>query len=337
VSARCELRSWPAQTRPELLALAARARREALRDRSYRTTPLGQEVGRYCRWKRNEWGASERTIDDYELILARLALDHADLGLHDLAPPVGTERLREFIDDRWGDRTPRTRAKVVSVLRDFFAWAVRERGLVGSPAAAIARPRRRDVPRGTFSPSEAAALVSAQPRLRDRVAVLLLLRLGLRNRELASVQFRHYDGRQLTVLGKGGRVRYLPVVDQGLRLALERHILDRGPAPDEFLLYPERYGPEFYCGPVGLIWDDRLKGLSPAAMHRWWRRCVDRAGIPYRSMHTARHTAITEFLRATGDLVLAQKLAGHADVGTTANVYAHLDTTDLEAALRRLA
>jgi hypothetical protein len=27
-------------------------------------------------------------------------------------------------------------------------------------------------------------------------------------------------------------------------------------------------------------------------------------------------------------------LAGHADIGTTANIYAHLDTTDLEAALK---
>jgi hypothetical protein len=35
---------------------------------------------------------------DYEAILASLALDHADLELSDFAPPVGTERLREFID-----------------------------------------------------------------------------------------------------------------------------------------------------------------------------------------------------------------------------------------------
>jgi hypothetical protein len=33
---------------------------------------------------------------------------------------------------------------------------------------------------------------------------------------------------------------------------------------------------------------------------------------------------------------LAQMLAGHADIGTTANIYAHLDTTDLEAALQEL-
>jgi hypothetical protein len=29
-------------------------------------------------------------------------------------------------------------------------------------------------------------------------------------------------------------------------------------------------------------------------------------------------------------------LAGHADIGTTANIYAHPDTSDLETALRAL-
>ena len=102
------------------LAEAARMMREALRDRSYRSTPLGLEVARYYRWKKNEWGATAGTLRDYEAILAKLALDHADLELADFCPPVGTERLREFIDARWGERTPRTRAKVISVLRDFF-------------------------------------------------------------------------------------------------------------------------------------------------------------------------------------------------------------------------
>jgi integrase len=37
-------------------------------------------------------------------------------------------------------------------------------------------------------------------------------------------------------------------------------------------------------------------------------------------MHEARHTAITEFLRRSGNLKFAQMLAGHADIGTTANV-----------------
>jgi integrase len=188
----------------------------------------------------------------------------------------------------------------------------------------------------TFTPKDAARAIASQPRLRDRVALLLLFRLGLRKSELARVQFKHYDGRHLTVFGKGGKVRYLPVVDDELRTALERHILDWQPAPDEHLLYPEKLGPEFYRGPLGLIWEDRLKQLSPTAMHRWWARCLDRAGIPHRPMHEARHTAITDFLRRTGNLKLAQMLAGHADIGTTANIYAHLNTSDVEAALRTL-
>ena len=71
-------------------------------------------------------------------------------------------------------------------------------------------------------------------------------------------------------------------------------------------------------------------------MHRWWVACLRRAGIAHRPMHEARHTAITSFLRQSGNLKLAQMLAGHADIGTTANIYAHLDTSDLETALRAL-
>jgi hypothetical protein len=63
------------------LAEAARMMREALRDRSYRSTPLGLEVARYYRWKKNEWGATAETLRDYEAILAKLALDHADLDV----------------------------------------------------------------------------------------------------------------------------------------------------------------------------------------------------------------------------------------------------------------
>jgi integrase/recombinase XerD len=320
----------------QTLAFAARVQREAMKDKTYRATPIGLEVGRYYRWKKNEWGATVETMRDYEAILGKLALDHADLEIASFELPVGTELLREFIDNRWGERTARTRAKVISVLRDFFAWAVREGRLHGNPALPIFRPRRREVARGTFTEGDVRKLLTSQARLRDRVALLLLFRLGLRKSELARVQFAHYDGRNLTVFGKGGKVRYLPVVEREMREALESHMLERGATPDEFLLYPEKIGPEFYKGPVGTIWEDRRKQLSSTAMHRWWSRCLERAGLPHRPMHEARHTAITAFLRRSGNLKLAQLLAGHADIGTTANIYAHLDTTDLETALRAL-
>jgi integrase/recombinase XerD len=46
------------------LAAAARMMRNALRDRSCRATPLGLEIARYYRWKKNEWGATAETLRD---------------------------------------------------------------------------------------------------------------------------------------------------------------------------------------------------------------------------------------------------------------------------------
>ena len=60
------------------LGEAARIIREAVKDKSYRSTSLGQLVGRYLRWFRNEYGATPSTLRDYEAVLARMSLTLAD-------------------------------------------------------------------------------------------------------------------------------------------------------------------------------------------------------------------------------------------------------------------
>src|SRR5829696_2730794 len=71
------------------LGEAARIMREAVKDKSYRATPVGLEVAHFIRWFRNEYGATSETLRDYEAILAKLAIDHADLELADFEPPDG--------------------------------------------------------------------------------------------------------------------------------------------------------------------------------------------------------------------------------------------------------
>lgn len=105
----------PAPPPPRLtLGEAARIIREAVKDKSYRSTPLGQLVGRYLRWFRNEYGATESTLRDYEAVLARMSLTLADKEPID----VSIDDLRDVID-LWGERSPRTRQKVTSVVRAF--------------------------------------------------------------------------------------------------------------------------------------------------------------------------------------------------------------------------
>ena len=136
----------------------------------------------------------------------------------------------------------------------------------------------------------------------------------------------------------------IPIPSEEFRLDLETLMLERSPEPTEYLLYPVRRGRLMRPGqahitkesPIGLLWEDRSKPLDSNGMQRWWKRCIGNAGIPYLNMHAARHTAITDFLRGTGNLKLAQQLARHRDISTTANIYAHLDDADLEAALKTM-
>ena len=225
----------------QALADAARIVRDAMRDKSYRSTPIGLEVGRYVRWKRSEWGAQPNTMLVYEQILAKFALHHADLELVDFAPPVGTERVREFLGHHWGEAKASTRARNLAVVRDFFRWAVRERGLAGDPTAAITSPRRRGTERRAHSQDLVRLLVLAQDDLRDQVALRLLAQLGLRKNELRLVQYRHIDlaHETITVFGKGGTVLAVPLVWPDLRLDIERLILEREAQPDHYLLYPK--------------------------------------------------------------------------------------------------
>lgn len=298
------------------------------------------------RYMRNEYGATPSTLRDYEAILARFAQHFPTRELIEFEPPAGTQYLRELIDEHWGDKSPRTRKKVRSVLMSFFRWANGEFKLRGNPVDAIRTPRLRDPDRAVLTPEHARALVESQGNPRDRIALQLLVEAALRKGELQRVQFKHFDlgRRRLRVFGKGGKIIDVPIPSEELRLAIERYILERNPDPDEYLLYPIRRGPKMQAGdqhftgdqPVGILREDRHKPLDASSMQRWWKRCIETAGIPYVNMHAARHTAITDFLRATGNLKLTQQFARHSDITTTANIYAHTDDADLEEALRRM-
>lgn len=314
---------------------ASRIIREMRRDKSYRATEIGGVVGRYIRWFRNEYGARERSVESYESTFSRLAIFHADLAFSDFEPPIGTERLREFIDHFWGDAAPGTRRRVTAELRALFKWAVANGLLVGNPMLTIAAPKARGVERRSHEQDHVRTIIAAQPDLRDRVAIALMARLGLRKNELRLLRWSALDlnARAPSVrihpdTAKGGVGATLPIVYEDLRLQLEELSLEIGAAPDDFLLYPVRVL-------RGRQYPAPAKPMSPSGVHRWWDRCLERAEAAHFPMHELRHTAVTEFLRATdGNVALAKKLARHKSINTTIDVYGHLTNEDLAAAMR---
>jgi integrase len=55
-----------------------------------------------------------------------------------------------------------------------------------------------------------------------------------------------------------------------------------------------------------------------------FQRAVRRAGLPHRRFHDLRHACATLLLEQGEELAVVSKVLGHAKVGTTADVYAHL-------------
>jgi site-specific recombinase XerD len=157
----------------EKARLHAQLGRDIVKDKGYRALPLGLEAGHYLRAKRKR--LTQASYRDYESILDRFARYFADLEISDLEPPVGTERLEEFLEHQWGERAGRTYNKALSVLRDFFKFQVLRGSLHGDPTLPIERARKRGVHRTTFTKDQRAAILAAQPGLRDRLALRLLL------------------------------------------------------------------------------------------------------------------------------------------------------------------
>jgi integrase/recombinase XerC len=313
-------------------AEAARIVREAVRDKTYQLYPLGQEAAAYLRMKRKR--LTDGSYRKYESCLDKLARYFPDLELSDLEPPIGTQRLEEFMDAHWGSQEPRTYNSNLSVVKDFCRYQVMRGELRGDPSLAIERAKARDPHRETFSTDQFRAIIASQEDQRDRVVLRLMLNYGLRKGSIRAVQFKHFDHvrKTLTVFGKGGSVRALPLPDPAFWHDLERLILDAEAEPGHYLM-PGRRGNRHGSK---LLPDTRI---SNHGLHNWWYGCLVRAGVVPEGttkgerMHKARHTAGQRVLDATGNLKAVQKLLGHASMLTTADVYLDWDLDQLAQTL----
>jgi site-specific recombinase XerC len=307
--------------------------RDALKDKSYQLTPVGGEIAAYLRAKRKRLTAS--SYRDYESGLDKLARHFPDLQLEDFEPPVGGERLEAFLDAQWGEGAPRTYNKNLSIVGDFFLWAVRHGRLHGDPTTLIERARSRQVYRTTFTADQRRAIIAEQESRRDRICLRLLLDYGLRKGALRAVQFKHFDHqrRQLTIFTKGAKVRALPLPHPALWLDLERHILDVGAQPQHYLLCRRLRARRDFAADVP------TEPMSGHGAHKWWYRCLENAGIVATGttsgerMHKARHTAGQRVLDASGNLKAVQKLLGHTSIQTTGDIYADWDIDQLAATM----
>jgi integrase len=326
---------------------AARIMRDAVKDKSYRAFPIGQEAARHLRSERKR--LTESSYRDMEGCFDKLARYFADLDPTELEPPVGTERLDEFLDHQWGDAAPRTYNKNHSYLRSLTKGMVLRGVLHGDPMLPIRRAKARGVHRETFSADQRLTIFAANPEQPDASALRLVLTYGLRKGALQVVRFEHFDfdRRRLTIFTKGGKVQIVPIPDPAFWAQLDIHMRELGAHPKHYLLCRQKTVPRAFdasrkaTGFQVVRWPEQPMGGH--GLHSWWYRCLANAGVTPTGvesgerLHKARHTAGQRVLDATrGNLKAVQKLLGHSSIQTTGDIYTDWDDYQLADTLMEI-
>ena len=280
-------------------------------------TPVQPLIDRFLDHLKFERRVSDHTVSAYRIDLLRLqefAVQRKIQNIARLAPP----QARLFAAGlRHLNLSSRSIARTLSAARSFYKFLIREGEGKTNPFEGISTPRgERKLPR-TLNIEQAAQLVMITPdsdlTFRDRAILELLYSSGLRLSEIERSNVCDVDlaDRTMTILGKGGKTRIVPVGRHAItaikswlqrRQALVSNI-------EEKALFVSRSG-------------NRLGARGIQKRVEYWakRQGLDRSVHP----HMLRHSFASHLLESSSDLRAVQELLGHSDISTT-QVYTHLD------------
>jgi integrase/recombinase XerD len=240
------------------------------------------------------------------------------------------KNIRDYLAALRGrGRTPATRARRLSVLRQFYEFLFAEGVRDDDPAQGIDAPKLGQPLPKYLGEADVEALIAAAAGVagpegkRLQTLIEVLYATGLRVSELAGLPLSAIsrDGQMLIVRGKGGKERMVPLGDPA-RNAIGRYLEVRGgfiPAGrNSAFLFPS---------------SSRAGHLTRASVARKLKALAVAAGIdPKRvSPHVLRHSFASHLLAHGADLRALQQMLGHADISTT-QIYTHV----LEQRLKNL-
>jgi integrase/recombinase XerD len=264
-----------------------------------------------------EHGLSKNTLTAYRNDLAGLAIWLAQQGR--LLRTARRHDLLAYLSERVaGGARPRTTARLVSSMRRFYRYLIREGHLQEDPSVRIDTPRiGRPLP-DTLSEVEVETLLDAPDEqdvlgLRDRAMLELLYACGLRVSELVSVTADQVNLMQgvVRLVGKGNKERLVPLGEEAVDW-LQRYIDVSRPE-----LAGRRTARQLFITRRG-------GGMTRQAFWYRIRHYAVKSGINKPlSPHTLRHAFATHLLNHGADLRVVQMLLGHSDLSTT-QIYTHV-------------
>jgi len=266
-----------------------------------------------------EDGLARSTLESYRRDLSLLAAHMKGRGL----ASAGEEDLNSFIAGRSGRAS--SLARMVSSLKRFFGYALRERVISSDPTLRLETPRRAPRFPKTLSEADVEALLAAPDPalvrgLRDRAMLEVIYAAGLRVSELVGLKVLNTDlgAGVVRVMGKGSRERLVPLGEDAVTWTRR---------------YLTEARPELLHGRVSetLFVTERGSGMTRQGFWHLIRRYGRRA-IPGKALspHVLRHAFATHLVNHGADLRAVQMLLGHADISTT-QIYTHVARARLKA------
>ena len=280
--------------------------------------PLSHHVEAFLEMLAAERGAALLTLAAYRADLT----DFARAAVSETIETATTEDLRQYLSRLAKAKlAPRTAARRLSALRQFYRFLVVDGVRKDDPTAALDAPRLgRPLPK-LVSEAEMTRLLDAARAKpgSDGLRLVCLLELlygsGLRVSELVGLPLAAARGDQrfLLVRGKGDKERLVPLgaparAALAAYLAVRSHFLDDGASSR--WLFPSRSAEGHltrrWCGML-LKELALIAGIDPARL----------------SPHVLRHAFATHLLDHGADLRSVQAMLGHADIATT-QIYTHV-------------
>ena len=265
-----------------------------------------------------EQGLSRNTLDAYQTDLKGLSKWSA-MGAAGLLITLQKSHLQAYLAHRLEQGIKaRSTARMLSTIRRFYQYLIRENQLSIDPSALLEMPKLgRSLPK-SLSEREVEALLEAPDTddplgLRDRAMLELIYATGLRVSELVGLELHGINLQQgvVRVIGKGDKERLVPMGEEALDWVADYLKFSRGDL-------------------LGTSVSDKLfvtrRGGGMTRQTFWYmiKRYAQIAGIRASlSPHVLRHAFATHLLNHGADLRVVQMLLGHSDLSTT-QIYTHI-------------
>ncbi len=271
-----------------------------------------------------EQNKSQKTIENYDHYLNRLADFAGDITVADITPEL-VRKWRLWLN-RLGTNTSDELQKTTQnyhliALRSFLRFcAKRDIPALAPDKIELAKTNRTKV---TYLSAEevqslfAVVKITTEQGLRDRAILELLFSSGLRVSELVGLNRDHVNlkRKEFTVRGKGQKDRPVFISDEAAEW-ISKYLEKRSDSSPALFI---RYGGHKQTDTSG----DHLR-LTARSVQRMVSRYAKLAGITKKvSPHTLRHSFATDLLMNGADIRSVQAMLGHSNIATT-QIYTHV-------------